>query len=161
MKSCVSALKVRACSRSAGAWQRTNGGGLPSPCRANYQSAEACSLPDLSPNPSQLLEGERTLPHGSVSACTKVEQSIIYVRFGSTMQIVTLLVVSGISAILGLAPVLDCRVKDGDLSLRTACWQSLIPVERIELLKDLAITANLEGFEGMAAGDIPRAPPMM
>jgi hypothetical protein len=77
------------------------------------------------------------------------------------MQIVTLLVVSGISAILGLAPVLDCRVEDGDLSLRTACWQSLTPVERIELLKDLAITANLEGFEGMAAEDLSRAPSMM
>jgi hypothetical protein len=78
-----------------------------------------------------------------------------------TMQIATLLGFSGISAILRLASVLDCRVENGDLSLRTACWQSLTPVERVELLKDLAITANLEGFEGMAAEDLSRAPPMM
>jgi hypothetical protein len=53
--------------------------------------------------------------------------------------------------------VLDCRAEDGDLLLRTACWQSLTPVDRVELLKDLAITADLEGFEGMAAEDLARA----
>lgn len=78
-----------------------------------------------------------------------------------TMQMVTLLATSGISAILRLASVLDCRVEDGHLSLRTACWQSLNPGDRDELLKDLAVTANLEGFEGMAAEDFSRAPPMM
>lgn len=78
-----------------------------------------------------------------------------------TMQIATLLWVSGNSSILKLASVLDCRVEDGDLSLRTACWHSLTPVERLELLRDLAITANLEGFEGMAAEDLSRAPPLM
>jgi hypothetical protein len=75
-----------------------------------------------------------------------------------TTQIATLIGISSISAILRLASVLDCRVEDGDLLLKTACWQSLTPVERVELLKDLAITANLEGFEGMAAEDLARAP---
>jgi hypothetical protein len=79
----------------------------------------------------------------------------------NTMQIATLLGFSGISPTLRSPSVLDCRVENGDLSLRTACWQSLPPVERVELLKNLAITANLEGFEGMVAESLSRAPSMM
>lgn len=79
----------------------------------------------------------------------------------NTKQISTFLRISSIPSILRLASVLDCRVEDGDLSLRTACWQSLAPVERVGLLKDLATTANLEKFEGMAAEDLARAPPMI
>jgi hypothetical protein len=74
-------------------------------------------------------------------------------------QTAILLRSSSTPALLRLASVLDCRVEDGDFALRMQSWQSLVRKSRIELLEEFATTANLEGFEGMAAENLSRAPP--
>jgi hypothetical protein len=75
----------------------------------------------------------------------------------STVQIATQLGLSTLRALLKLANVLDCRLEEGDLSYRVVRWQLCTLESQFQLLQDLATTANLEGFEGMAAEDLAQA----
>jgi hypothetical protein len=75
-----------------------------------------------------------------------------------TVQIATQLGLSTLRTLLRLANVLDRRLEEGDLSYRVVHWQSCTPESHFRLLQDLATTANLEGFEGMAAEDLSQAP---
>jgi hypothetical protein len=75
----------------------------------------------------------------------------------STVQIAFQLGLSTLRAPLKLANVLDCRLEEGDLSYRVVRWQLCTLESQLQLLQDLATTANLEGFEGMAAEDLAQA----
>lgn len=81
-------------------------------------------------------------------------------RFGlcvSITEIAALLEVSSLPALQQLAGVLDSRLEHGDLSVRVMMWRFCTPDSHVALLRDLASTANLEGFEGMAAADLVQA----